>query len=492
MKGIPNMTVVRVAKDKNFTCISNALIFDKNLSSDAKILMFQMLAVKADKWNVNNEGLCTLLGKGLKAMKRALAELVQQGYLFKYQVKDEQTKQFGHNQYAFYESPMLNPHFGKSAPDEHNFFEAKPSERKPSDGKAELLTINPQKIKNTIIESQSVAGADQTDGLSAEKEKSSEISEETKQTLAIFYDTQRVLKDMTDFQNLPHDDFREFTEQAIRYISEILSSGSAEPDKIIGQVKAIHSAEKSLIPFMEKMMKYCKKAVKNLKYPKARDSYLKKVILGFLTRYTPVSAEKKNTDEGESVRFERAMPFGQMLLEMHHPDVTEENYQQYPFDTQEHFIQYYGADCYDWKKSDCYIPESFVSSQPTMLNALNFLFSSCFKDNYDEDFGFFSRECVSYIAEAVCTGKRSYKQHTSPSMILSRINNLNMGFCGNGCSLFTFLKSFKSHLKEKLECYSVKSNYKGYVTTMLLSYLCNEYLAKVRVKSTEFDIFEED
>ncbi|MBR4320389.1 MAG: hypothetical protein IKP69_10145, partial [Oscillospiraceae bacterium] len=103
-------------------------------------------------------------------------------------------------------------------------------------------------------------------------------------------------------------------------------------------------------------------------------------------------------------------------------------------------------------------------------------------------FRFFSKECVSYIAEAVCTGMRSYKQHTSPSVILSRINNLNIGFCGSGCSLYTFMKSFKSHLKEKLESYSVKSNYKGYVTTMLLSYLCNEYLAKCRVKSTEFEL----
>jgi len=324
------------------------------------------------------------------------------------------------------------------------------------------------------MDSQSVQKAEKTDGLSTEKEKSSEISEDTKQSLAIFYDTQRVLKEMTDFNHLPADEFKTFTEQAIRYINEILSSGSADPDKIIGQVKAIHSAEKSLIPFMQKMMKYCKKAVNNLKYPKARDSYLKKVILGFLTRYTPVSAEKKSSNEGKSVGFERAMPFGQILLEMHHPDVNQNNYQHFPFDTQEHFIQHYGTDCYDWKKSDCYIPESFITSQPTMLNALNFLFSSCFKDNFDEDFGFFSRECVSYIAEAVCTGKRSYKQHTSPTVILSRINNLNMGFCGNGCSLFTFLKSFKSHLKEKLECYSVKSNYKGYVTTMLLSYLCNE------------------
>ena len=490
MKGMPNMTVVRVAKDKNFTCISNALIFDKNLSSDAKILMFQMLAVKADKWNVNDEGLCTLLGKGLKAMKRALAELIQHGYLFKYQVKDEQTKQFRHNRYDFYESPMLNPHFGKSVQNEPDFFTPEPSERKPSDGKAELLTINPLKTKKSIMDSPSVPEAEQTDGLSAEKEKSSEISEETKQTLAIFYDTQRILKEMTDF--LIHDDFREFTEQAIKYISEILSSGSTEPDKLINQIKAIHSAEKSLIPFMKNLKKYCEKSLKNLKYSKAKDNYLKKVILGFLTKYTPASDENKNFSREISVQPETAMPFGQMLLEMHHPDVNQNNYQHFPFDTQEHFIQYYGADCYYWKKSECYIPESFVSSQQTMLNALNFLFSSCFKEDMGDDFRFFSKECVSYIAEAVCTGMRSYKQHTSPSVILSRINNLNIGFCGSGCSLYTFMKSFKSHLKEKLESYSVKSNYKGYVTTMLLSYLCNEYLAKCRVKSTEFNIFNED
>ncbi|MBR0485220.1 MAG: hypothetical protein IJJ69_10640 [Oscillospiraceae bacterium] len=489
MTGVPNMTVIRTEKTSNFTCLSADIFFDENLSDTAMVLLAQMLTVRAETWNLNINGLCKLVKRGIKAVKKALAELERYGYLFKHQVKDEKTKQFGHNQYLFYESPSLNPHFGKSAQDEHHFFEPEPSERKPSGGQASQSNTKPFNTKESIMDSQSVPEAEKTDGLSAEKEKSSEFSEDTKQSLAIFYDTQRVLKDMTDFQNLPHDDFREFTEQAIRYISEILSSGSAEPDKIIGQVKAIHSAEKSLIPFMQKMMKYCKKAVKNLKYPKARDSYLKKVILGFLTKYTPASDENKNFSREISVQPETAMPFGQMLLEMHHPDVNQNNYQNFPFDTQEHFIEYYGTDCYDWKKNDCYIPESFITSQPTMLNALNFLFSSCFKDNFDEDFDFFSRECVSYIAEAVCTGKRSYKQYTSPSVILSRINNLNMGFCGSGCSLYTFMKSFKSHLKEKLECYSVESNYKGYVTTMLLSYLCNEYLAKVRVKSTEFEIF---
>ena len=155
MAGTPNMTVVRVPKDKNFTCVSTAVIFDKSLSLTARMLLLQILAVKAETWNVNIEGLCTLLGKGIKAVKKAVAELINQGYLFKYQVKDEQTKQFGHNQYDFYESPMLNPHFGK--PD---FFDPEPSERKPSGGEAELLNINIPNTKNSIIESQSVKETD--------------------------------------------------------------------------------------------------------------------------------------------------------------------------------------------------------------------------------------------------------------------------------------------------------------------------------------------
>ena len=484
MKGTPNMTVVRVEKDKNFTCISNALIFDKSISVTAKILMLQMLAVKPDKWNVNDEGLCTLLGKGLKAVKSALAELVQHGYLFKYQVKDEETKQFGHNRYDFYESPMLNPHFGKSAQNKPDFFATEPSERKPSDGEAELLTINPQKIKKTITESLSVTEGTKTDGFSAEKEKSSEISEDNKQSLAIFYDTERVLKKMMDFQTLPLDEFRVFAEKAIRYISETLATGEADPVEVINQIKVIHSAEKSLIPFMDKMMKYCKKSLKNLKYPKAQDSYLKKVVIGFLKRYIPVSAEKENNFTPQT-----ALPFGEMLLEMHHPDVNKDNYQKYPFDTQEHFIQYYGEDCNYWKKENCHIPESFIVQPMTMLNALNFLFSFCYKKTWSLDFRTFARECVAYLAESICTGMRSYTQHTSPTVILSKINSLNMGFGGNNCSLYGFIKSFQSHLKEKLQTYSVKSNYKGYLTTMLLSYLFNEYSAKNREKSVEVDIF---
>ncbi|MDE6087341.1 MAG: hypothetical protein K2G25_03045 [Oscillospiraceae bacterium] len=54
------------------------------------------------------------------------------------------------------------------------------------------------------------------------------------------------------------------------------------------------------------------------------------------------------------------------------------------------------------------------------------------------------------------------------------------------------MKSFWFHFRRQLEKYSAESNYKGYITSMLVSYLGNEYHAQRRVKSTEFDIFYGD
>ena len=499
----PNMTVTRTEKTSGFTCIDNRIIRDESLSATARFAMIHLLSVHEQKWNINEQGLRKVLKIGIKAVKKVIAELVNCGYLFKMQIKDEQTKQFGHNWYWIYESPELNPHFGKSeskpevpAQNKADFFEPEPSERKPSDGQASQLntnTSNPEKLNPVCC--QSVEG--KTDGFSTkfstENEKPVEKDVENSKKVSPFTLTATMLKEMTEYDKLAEGEMKEFVSEVIRHIDDIISCGTADPNEIIKKIQEIRSVENSLLRFMNKLKPYCEKALENLKHPKSRDKFLRKVISAFLLNYKPSTEKtyqrKEYLPEKEEIVSETAIPFGQMLLEMHHPDVTKENYQQYPFDTQEHFIQYYGDDCYYWKKNDCYIPESFITSQPTMLNALNFLFSSCFKENFDEDFGFFSKECVSYIAEAVCTGKRSYKQYTSPSVILSRINNLNMGFCGSGCSLYTFMKSFQYHLKEKLQNYSVKSNYKGYLTTMLLSFLCNEYSAKSRIKSTEFEIF---
>ena len=127
-----------------------------------------------------------------------------------------------------------------------------------------------------------------------------------------------------------------------------------------------------------------------------------------------------------------------------------------------------------------------------MFNALRFLFGSCLEENQDEEFRIFSEECVSYLAEAICTGRRSHTHPVNSWNLITSINYLNTGVYGNGVNLFVFMKSFWFHFRRQLEKYSVESNYKGYVTSMLVSYLGNEYHAQRRVKSTEFDIFYGD
>ena len=101
----PNMTVTRTEKISGFTCIDNRIIRDENLSATARFAMIHLLSVHEQKWNINEQGLRKVLKIGIKAVKKVIAELVNCGYLFKMQIKDEQTKQFGHNWYWIYESP---------------------------------------------------------------------------------------------------------------------------------------------------------------------------------------------------------------------------------------------------------------------------------------------------------------------------------------------------------------------------------------------------
>ena len=356
----PNMTVTRTEKISGFTCIDNQIIKDENLSATARFAMIHLLSVYEKKWNINEQGLCKVLKIGIKAVKKVIAELVNCGYLFKMQIKDEQTKQFGHNWYWIYESPELNPHFGKSeskpevpAQNEPDFFEPEPSERKPSDGQASQLntnTSNPKKLNPVCC--QSVEG--RTDGFSTKFSTENEKSVENSKKVSLSTPTATMLIEMTEYEKLAEGEMKEFVSETIRHIDDIISCGTADPNEIIRKIQKIRSVENSLLQFMNKLKPYCEKALENLKHPNARDKFLRKVISVFLLNYKP-SAEKtyqrkEYLPEKEEIVLEKPMPFGQMLLEMHHPDVTQENYQQYPFDTQEHFIEYYGEDCYYWKK----------------------------------------------------------------------------------------------------------------------------------------------
>lgn len=74
------MAVIRVEKDKNFTCMSNYHLRDKRLSLKAKGLMSEMLSLP-DDWDYSVAGLVAINKEEQGAVNSALKELKEAGYL---------------------------------------------------------------------------------------------------------------------------------------------------------------------------------------------------------------------------------------------------------------------------------------------------------------------------------------------------------------------------------------------------------------------------
>lgn len=74
------MSVFRVNKTKDYTVMSNHHLRDKALSLKAKGLLSMMLALP-DDWDYSVNGLVAICKEDVRAVKSALAELKEQGYL---------------------------------------------------------------------------------------------------------------------------------------------------------------------------------------------------------------------------------------------------------------------------------------------------------------------------------------------------------------------------------------------------------------------------
>lgn len=74
------MSVFRVNKTKDYTVMSNHHLRDKALSLKAKGLLSMMLALPED-WDYSVNGLVAICKENVRAVKSALAELKEQGYL---------------------------------------------------------------------------------------------------------------------------------------------------------------------------------------------------------------------------------------------------------------------------------------------------------------------------------------------------------------------------------------------------------------------------
>lgn len=74
------MSIVRVNKTKNYTVMSNVHLKDKNLTLKAKGLLSVVLSLP-DYWDYSIAGLCAICKENTTAVKSALEELKQNGYL---------------------------------------------------------------------------------------------------------------------------------------------------------------------------------------------------------------------------------------------------------------------------------------------------------------------------------------------------------------------------------------------------------------------------
>lgn len=100
------MSVIRVHKNKNFTVMSNTHLRDTNLTLKAKGLLSVMLSLP-DTWDYSIAGLCAICKENETAVKSALKELKEYGYV----VVDKQTPDKTNNgrfkyEYNVYEEPQ--------------------------------------------------------------------------------------------------------------------------------------------------------------------------------------------------------------------------------------------------------------------------------------------------------------------------------------------------------------------------------------------------
>ena len=98
------MAVFRVERTSDYTVMSNYHLRDMRLSLKAKGLLSQMLSLPED-WDYTLAGLCYINRESKDAIRTAIRELEQAGYIRRRQTTDRGGK-FAGNEYTIYERPQ--------------------------------------------------------------------------------------------------------------------------------------------------------------------------------------------------------------------------------------------------------------------------------------------------------------------------------------------------------------------------------------------------
>ena len=100
------MAIFHVIKNYGYTVMSNYHLRDKRLSLKAKGLLSQMLSLP-ENWDYSLKGLTVINRENIDAIRTAVVELENAGYITRYQGRDDKGKMIG-NEYNIYEKPMTD------------------------------------------------------------------------------------------------------------------------------------------------------------------------------------------------------------------------------------------------------------------------------------------------------------------------------------------------------------------------------------------------
>ena len=143
------MAVFRIDKTRDYTVMSNFHLRDKRLSLKAKGLLSQMLSLPED-WDYTLTGLSYINRESKDAVRSAINELEQYGYIERRQATDERGK-FSVNEYVIHESPVEAPL--SDYPSSENPTTGNPSTEKPSSEKPTQLNTKKSKKEKQITDS---------------------------------------------------------------------------------------------------------------------------------------------------------------------------------------------------------------------------------------------------------------------------------------------------------------------------------------------------
>ena len=137
VKGVENMAVFRVERNKGYTVMSNHHLRNKDLSLKAKGLLSQMLSLP-ENWDYTLKGLSLINRESIDAIRTAVWELEKAGYITRQQNRDGKGK-MADMIYTIYEQPQPRPEQpDKAAPGLENPVLENPTSDNPTPGKPTL------------------------------------------------------------------------------------------------------------------------------------------------------------------------------------------------------------------------------------------------------------------------------------------------------------------------------------------------------------------